>query len=123
MTGSMSAHAPRWRGRGTGHAAAWAQPGAGAAVREPATPLPGYQVLEIAIQDKTPAAGATLGSLRWPPGHTPVSVRRHNRPASPGPGATLSPGDRIVVLVRKPGVRRPPVAESALPAATRGGSS
>jgi CIC family chloride channel protein len=121
-------HAPR-----AARVAAWAQPDPGGAVREPATPLPGYQVLEIAIQDNTPAAGASLGSLRWPPGYTPVSVRRHNQPASPDPGATLSPGDRIVVLVRKPGVRRPPAqqsaasgppaTESALPAATRGGSS
>ena len=122
------AHAPR-----AARVAAWAQPDPGGAVRRPATPLPGYQVLEIAIQDNTPAAGASLGSLRWPPGYTPVSVRRHNQPASPDPGATLSPGDRIVVLVRKPGVRRPPAqqsaasgppaTESALPAATRGGSS
>ena len=44
-----------------------------AATRTPPTPLPGYHVIEVTIQPGTPAAGAVLGSLTWPPGTVPVS--------------------------------------------------
>ena len=109
------------------------QPDPGTAVRGPAPPVPGYQVLEVTIQDNTPAAGAAFGSLRWPPGHTPVTVWHHGRLTSPSPGMALTAGDRIVVLAQIPG-KRPargqpdapggtPTAEPRLSAATCGGSS
>ena len=88
-------------------AAGRTQPDPGAAARKPPTPLPGYHVAEIIIQPETPAVGAALGTLTWPPGCIPVSVRRHNRPRDPDPGLTLSAGDRIVLLTRQPGAHRP----------------
>lgn len=76
---------------------AW--PDAVEARREPPAPLAGYRLVEIAIGDGSPAAGQALGALAWPPGWTPVSVLRDHRLGSPDPGTTLSPGDRINVLV------------------------
>jgi chloride channel protein, CIC family len=70
-------------------------------MRKPPTPLAGYHVAEITVEPRSAAAGTALGSLTWPPGSLPVSVRRHNRPRSPDPGLTLRPGDRIVLLIRR----------------------
>jgi chloride channel protein, CIC family len=42
--------------------------------QEPPTPLPGYEVLEVAVEDKLPAAGKALGTITWPAACFPVSV-------------------------------------------------
>ena len=68
--------------------------------REPPTPLRGYQVLEITIQAGSPATGVTFGTLAWPPGWTPVSVVHNRTMRAPDAGATLGPGDRIILLAR-----------------------
>jgi chloride channel protein, CIC family len=71
-----------------------------AADAAPPAPLAGFQILEITISPASPAAGARLGSLRWPPGSFPVSVLRHSALQDPDPGLTLTAGDRISVLAQ-----------------------
>ena len=75
-------------------------PGA-AAGGEPAppTPLTGYQVIELAVTDSSPAAGAKLGQVGWPAGAIPVSVLRDRSLRDPDPGLTLATGDRVSLLI------------------------
>jgi chloride channel protein, CIC family len=74
------------------HAAEVSPPG------EPPAPLPGYEVIEIAIGRDSPAAGRELHDVTWPPGSTPVSIL-HGRQLYPArPGRTLAPGDRVSLL-------------------------
>jgi chloride channel protein, CIC family len=78
------------------HAAEVSPPG------EPPAPLPGYEVIEIAIGRDSPAAGRELQDVTWPPGSTPVSIL-HGRQLHPaGPGRTLAPGDRVSLLAPAP---------------------
>ena len=83
-------------------AADWAMPDPQAALREPPTPLHGYQVVEITIPEGAAAAGQTLGALSWPAGWKPVSVLHHRTMRDPDPQTTLSAGDRIILLARQP---------------------
>ena len=55
---------------------------AGAALPDP---RPGYQVLEVALAEDSPAAGQALGTVAWPPGSFPVSVLRAAASASSTP--------------------------------------
>jgi CIC family chloride channel protein len=83
-------------------AADWALPDPDAALRQPSTPLPGYQMLEITVQDRSPAAGIALGRIGWPAGATPAAVLRTRKMRDPDPGLTLTPGDRIILLAAEP---------------------
>jgi chloride channel protein, CIC family len=83
-------------------AAEWALPDPRSALREPPTPLRGYQILEVTIEPGTPAAGQTLRTITWPPGANVVSVLHNRRIRDPDPALTLSPGDRIILLTRRP---------------------
>jgi chloride channel protein, CIC family len=78
------------------------RPGAATSPPEPPTPLPGYQILEIAVGDDSPASGRTLASMTWPDGYIPVAVLRHRSLMEPDPGLTLAPGDRISLLAPMP---------------------
>jgi chloride channel protein, CIC family len=78
----------------------------------PPTPLPGYQVLEVTIDEGSPAAGRTLGAVAWPPGHVPVSVLHRHALQDPDPGRTLEPGDRVSLLAPAPGQPAPQRAEA-----------
>jgi chloride channel protein, CIC family len=74
--------------------------------REPPVPLPGYEVIEIAIGRDSPAAGRELHDVTWPPGSTPVSIL-HGRQLHPArPGLTLAPGDRVSLLAPRPPARQ-----------------
>jgi CIC family chloride channel protein len=95
-------------------AAEWALPDPETALREPPTPLPGYQILEIAIDDGSPAAGQALRTLTWPPGTIPVSVLQHRRLRDPHPDLVLSPGDRITALIQQ--TRQAASSQQATPA-------
>ena len=83
-------------------AAEWALSDPQSALREPPSPLPGYQVLEITIPDDSPAAGQPLGAITWPHGWTPVSVAHNRQLGTPDPRLVLSPGDRINLLALSP---------------------
>jgi CIC family chloride channel protein len=75
--------------------------------QKPPNPLPGYQILEISIQDGSPAAGRALGTINWPPGSFPVSVLRDHTLQDADPGLTLVPGDRLNLLAH---ARQPPMS-------------
>ena len=83
-------------------AAAGARPDGESSRQEPPNPLPGYQVLEVTIEDGSPASGQALGAITWPPGSFPVSVLRNRRLQDAEPGLTLTPGDRVNLLARAP---------------------
>jgi CIC family chloride channel protein len=69
----------------------------------PPDPLPGYEVLEVTLGPDSPAAGTTLGSIRWPSGIIPVAVLRRRRLQEPDPALTLVAGDRVSLLAPAPG--------------------
>jgi CIC family chloride channel protein len=69
---------------------------------EPPAPLNGYQVIELTVTDASPAAGAQLGAVAWPPGSIPVALLRDHAHQSPDPALTLRPGDRISLLAPAP---------------------
>ncbi|MGN6204501.1 TrkA C-terminal domain-containing protein, partial [Humibacter sp.] len=71
----------------------------------PATPLTGYQLVEVTIPRTSPAVGRKLGSIPWPPGHLPVSYVRGPRLRQPDPEITIAVGDRINLLTRTTAVR------------------
>lgn len=66
----------------------------------PATPLTGYQILEVTITRDSPAVGKTLGSIEWPPDHLPVSFVRGPRLRTPAADIVLAVGDRVNLLSR-----------------------
>jgi CIC family chloride channel protein len=82
-----------------------------ASPRRPPAPLPGYQVIELTVSAVSPAVGARLGAIRWPPGTIPVSVLRDHTHRGPDPAVILRPDDRISLLV-------PAAAEPAEPSAS-----
>jgi NhaP-type Na+/H+ and K+/H+ antiporter len=71
-------------------------------VERPPAPLPGYQVIEIAVTGDSPAAGRRLGDLTWPPDATVVSVLRDRHLRAPDSELTLSVGDQVSLLVPAP---------------------
>jgi chloride channel protein, CIC family len=83
-------------------AADWAYPDPQATLRQPSTPLPGYQMLEITVQGGSPAAGTALHHVAWPPGVIPAAVLRARKICDPDPDLTLAPGDRIILLAAGP---------------------
>jgi len=70
--------------------------------QHPPTPLADYQVIELSIGDHSPAAGAKLGAINWPPGTLPVSVLCNRTYNDADPHLTLRPGDRISLLAPTP---------------------
>ncbi|HEY5361497.1 MAG TPA: chloride channel protein [Streptosporangiaceae bacterium] len=78
-----------------------APPDPEASPHEPPDPLPGHQVLEVTLQDNSPAAGNALGDITWPDGSFPVSVLRNRRLQDADPATILAPGDRINLLTRR----------------------
>jgi chloride channel protein, CIC family len=91
-------------------AAGSARPGPQAAIQKLPTPLRDYQILEITIPAGSPASGTTLGDIAWPPGWIPVTILDNGTLRGPDPGITLTPGDQISLLARKPrnpGLSRP----------------
>jgi CIC family chloride channel protein len=92
-------------------AAAGARPYGESSRQEPPNPLPGYQVLEVTVEDGSPASGKALGAITWPPGSFPLSVLRNRRLQDAGPSVTLTPGDRINLLARAPQSSVPPLAQ------------
>ncbi len=77
------------------------------AVALPSNPLPGYQVLEVALGPDSPALGRPLGEVLWPEHVIPVSIQRNRRLDEPDPGIRLARGDRISLLTRAPTAGEP----------------
>ena len=83
-------------------AADWEHGDAEAMLAHPPVPLPGYEVIEFTVTGDSPAAGRKLGDLSWPPAGTLVSVLRGRRLRPPDSEITLSPGDRVSLLISVP---------------------
>ncbi len=73
-------------------------PGDGEPALQPPDPLRGYQVIELTVGAASPAAGARLGAIAWPPGTTPVAVLHDHTRTDADPGITLHPGDQVSLL-------------------------
>jgi chloride channel protein, CIC family len=71
--------------------------------QQPPTPLPGYEVIEIAVGAGSPAVGQKLRDVAWPPGSTPVSVLRGRQLRAAEPVLALANGDRVNLLAPLPG--------------------
>jgi chloride channel protein, CIC family len=95
------------------------RPGTDGPAPGPPTPLPGYQVIEVTVDEGSPAAGKELGAVAWPPGCVPVSVLRRHRLQDPDSRRTLEPGDRVSLLALAPG--QPASPRPARPAECAGG--
>ena len=83
-------------------AAGWALADQQPAPDDAPVPLRGYQVVEVTIGRGSAAVGHTLGETTWPPGWAPVSVLDDHTLRDPDPGFTLTPGDRVNLLVPAP---------------------
>ena len=95
-----------------------------AMLAHPPLPLPGYQVIEFTVTGDTAAAGRKLGDLSWPAAGTLVSVLRGRRLRPPDSEITLSPGDRVSLLIPAPHNGHPADPEgSSMHAASREASS
>jgi chloride channel protein, CIC family len=81
-------------------AADWDHADADSCLRDPPAPLSGYRLLELTVTGSSPAAGARLGAIGWPPGTVPVSVLRDRAQRAADPSLSLRPGDRITLLTR-----------------------
>ena len=66
-------------------------------------PLTGFRVIEILVDQHSPAAGRPLGAVAWPAGHIPVSVLHGRVLQEADPDLTLAAGDRVNLLVRGAG--------------------
>ena len=82
-------------------AANWAVPNPQSTLREPPSPLRGYQIVEVTVPVGNPAAGQTMDALTWPDGWTPVSVLHERTMRDPDPGLVISPDDRVILLARQ----------------------
>lgn len=63
-------------------------------------PLNGFRVVEVCVDEHSPASGRLLGAVAWPAGHVPVSVLRGRVLQEPDPSLLLTPGDLVNLLVR-----------------------
>jgi chloride channel protein, CIC family len=68
----------------------------------PPDPLHGYQVIEVTVSAASPAAGARLGTIAWPPGTTPLAVLHDHTHSDADPAITLHPGDQVSLLTPAP---------------------
>ena len=93
-------------------------------IEHPSAPLRGYQVIEVTVTGDSAAAGRKVGELPWPPAATLVSVLHGHRLRSPVSEITLSPGDRVSMLIPAPQNGHPvDPADSSSHAASREASS
>jgi CIC family chloride channel protein len=65
-------------------------------------PLHGFRVVEVLLEDHSPAIGRPLGAIDWPAGHIPVSVLHQRVLREAAPGLILRAGDRVNLLTGRP---------------------
>lgn len=63
-------------------------------------PLTGFRVVEVLVDDRSPASGRSLGSVTWPAGCIPVSVLHRQVLHEADSNLKLVPGNRVNLLVR-----------------------
>ena len=87
-------------------------------------PLTGFHIIEVLLDEHSPAVGRPLGSLQWPRGHIPVSVLHGRVLHEADPGLSLAAGDRINLLAKRHSGREDRAKRSDAPlAADNAGSS
>jgi len=64
------------------------------------SPLSGYRILEVTVEDDSPAAGKALADITWPARCIPVTVRHGDVLRDAEPGIDVAAGDRISLLTR-----------------------
>jgi chloride channel protein, CIC family len=75
-------------------------------VHQPSTPLEGYQIVEITVRHRSPAAGSRLGEIAWPPKCIVVAMTDNGEVVAPRSDAQLRAGERVIVLAPDAGSRR-----------------
>lgn len=61
----------------------------------------GFRVIEILVDERSPAVGRPLGAVTWPDGHVPVSVLQRRVLREADPALALQAGDRVSLLTRR----------------------
>jgi CIC family chloride channel protein len=64
-------------------------------------PLHGFHVIEVLLDEHSPALGRPLRSVRWPDGHIPVSILHRRVLHEADPAHTLTAGDRVNLLAKQ----------------------
>ncbi|HEX4787461.1 MAG TPA: chloride channel protein [Actinospica sp.] len=64
-------------------------------------PLKGFSVVEVLLDDRSPAVGRPLGTVTWPEGHIPVSILHRRLLREADPVHILAAGDRINLLTKR----------------------
>ena len=67
--------------------------------REPTRPLPGYELIEVRVNDDSPAVGRRIDEVQWPTGSAVVALTQGREIHVASPELTLHPGERALVLV------------------------
>jgi Trk K+ transport system NAD-binding subunit len=81
-------------------AAEWARDDAAAAVHTPPSPLVGYELVEIAVTERSSIRNQQAAEISWPSNTVPVAVTRRRRTLDPG--TVLRPGDHVIVIAPRP---------------------
>ena len=66
------------------------------------SPLPGHEVVAVAVTDDSTLVGARLGDVSWPDGYAAVGYSRGRRHGEPLPDVVLHAGDHVELLARRP---------------------
>ncbi len=66
------------------------------------SPLPGHDVVAVAVTDGSALVGARLGDVPWPDGYAAVGYGRGRRRGEPLPDVVLHAGDHVELLARRP---------------------
>ena len=74
----------------------------------PSTPLPGYQLLEVTIPQRSPAIGHRLADANWPAGTIPLAIEDDGELVAPARSASIAAGSRIVLLAPETAPDAPP---------------
>ncbi|HTU29331.1 MAG TPA: chloride channel protein [Solirubrobacteraceae bacterium] len=67
--------------------------------RKPTRPLPGYELLEVRVNDGSPANGRRIDEVQWPAGSAVVALTQGREIHVAAPELTLHAGERALVLV------------------------
>ncbi|HEY5429022.1 MAG TPA: chloride channel protein [Solirubrobacteraceae bacterium] len=78
------------------------------------TPLDGYEIVELRIDEDSPAVGRRLDDLSWPPGFVVVAISDNGEPAAPARDMRIRAGERVVLLVPEFAAAAPGIEPTAV---------
>jgi CIC family chloride channel protein len=79
-------------------AADFAEDDPATAAHNPGTPLQGFELLELRVDDDSPARGHRLAEIAWPPGTVAAAVTRGREIHAARPDLELGAGEHVIVL-------------------------